>query len=50
MWQTSLHNPNFAEYARVCGAHGTRVTDADELDEALVAARSRTTARRSSRS
>jgi pyruvate oxidase len=38
VWQTSLHNPNFAEYARICGAHGTRVTDASELDAALVAA------------
>ena len=38
VWQTSLHNPNFAEYARVCGAHGTRVTDASELDAALAAA------------
>ena len=28
VWQTSLHNPNFSEYARVCGAHGIRVTDA----------------------
>jgi thiamine pyrophosphate-dependent acetolactate synthase large subunit-like protein/nitrite reductase/ring-hydroxylating ferredoxin subunit len=38
VWQTSLHNPNFSEYARVCGAHGTRVTDAAQLDDALAAA------------
>jgi len=38
VWQTSLHNPDFAEYARVCGAHGTRVTRADQLDDALAAA------------
>jgi thiamine pyrophosphate-dependent acetolactate synthase large subunit-like protein/nitrite reductase/ring-hydroxylating ferredoxin subunit len=38
VWQTSLHNPNFAEYARTCGAHGTRVTDASQLDDALSAA------------
>ena len=43
VWQTSLHNPNFSEYARVCGAHGTRVTDASQLDEAP---RSRVRARR----
>jgi thiamine pyrophosphate-dependent acetolactate synthase large subunit-like protein len=38
VWQTSLHNPNFAEYAQVCGAHGTRVTDASQLDDALAIA------------
>jgi pyruvate oxidase len=38
VWQTSLHNPNFSDYARVCGAYGIRVTDANQLDEALVAA------------
>ncbi len=38
VWQTSLHNPNFSEYARVCGAHGTRVTDANQLDDALAIA------------
>jgi pyruvate oxidase len=35
VWQTGLHNPNFCEYARLCGAHGVRVTDADDLDAAL---------------
>jgi len=38
VWQTSLHNPNFSDYARVCGAYGARVTDANQLDEALGAA------------
>jgi len=38
VWQTSLHNPDFSEYARVCGAHGARVTDAAQLDDALAAA------------
>jgi thiamine pyrophosphate-dependent acetolactate synthase large subunit-like protein len=38
VWQTSLHNPNFAEYARVCGAHGVRVTEPGQLDDALTAA------------
>jgi thiamine pyrophosphate-dependent acetolactate synthase large subunit-like protein len=38
VWQTSLHNPDFAEYARICGAFGVRVTSIDELDDALVAA------------
>ncbi len=35
VWQTSLHNPNFAEYANLCGALGIRVTDPGELDDAL---------------
>ena len=34
VWQTSLHNPNFAAYAELCGARGIRVTDADQLDDA----------------
>ena len=35
VWQTSLHNPNFAEFATLCGAKGVRVTDADDLDRAI---------------
>jgi thiamine pyrophosphate-dependent acetolactate synthase large subunit-like protein len=35
VWQTSLHNPNFAAYAQLCGARGTRVTAPGELDDAL---------------
>ena len=35
VWQTSLHNPDFSEYAELCGALGVRVTRAAELDEAL---------------
>ena len=35
VWQTSLHNPRFAEYAGLCGALGRRVTDAEQLDDAL---------------
>ncbi len=35
VWQTSLHNPSFAAYAEICGAHGIRVRDKDELDSAL---------------
>jgi thiamine pyrophosphate-dependent acetolactate synthase large subunit-like protein/nitrite reductase/ring-hydroxylating ferredoxin subunit len=38
VWQTSLHNPDFSEYARVCGALGIRVTDARQLDDALARA------------
>jgi thiamine pyrophosphate-dependent acetolactate synthase large subunit-like protein len=35
VWQTSLHNPSFAGYAELCGAKGIRVTEAEQLDDAL---------------
>ena len=35
VWQTSLHNPNFAEYAQLCGALGVRVTEASDIAEAV---------------
>jgi thiamine pyrophosphate-dependent acetolactate synthase large subunit-like protein len=35
VWQTSLHNPDFSEYARACGALGIRVTSKEELDGAF---------------
>jgi thiamine pyrophosphate-dependent acetolactate synthase large subunit-like protein/nitrite reductase/ring-hydroxylating ferredoxin subunit len=38
VWQTSLHNPDFAAYAENCGALGIRVERADELDDALTRA------------
>ncbi len=38
VWQTSLHNPDFAAYARNCGAHGVRVTDATDLGPAIAEA------------
>ncbi len=38
VWQTSLHNPDFSEYARISGAFGVRASSADELDDALTAA------------
>ena len=38
VWQTSLHNPSFATFARLCGGHGVKVTDPAELDEAIKAA------------
>ncbi len=38
VWQTSLHNPDFAAYAELCGALGIRVDTAGELDDALARA------------
>ena len=35
VWQTSLHNPGFADFAELCGAMGRQVTAATELDSAL---------------
>ena len=38
VWQTGLHNPDFAAYAELCGALGLQVTRADQLDDALARA------------
>jgi thiamine pyrophosphate-dependent acetolactate synthase large subunit-like protein/nitrite reductase/ring-hydroxylating ferredoxin subunit len=38
VWQTSLVNPDFAEFARLCGGEGYRVEDPEDLQEALEAA------------
>ncbi len=35
VWQTELHNPNFAAFAKLCGGHGERVTDANKLRAAM---------------
>ena len=35
VWETDLHNPNFAGYAELCGVMGLRVTDVQELESAL---------------
>jgi thiamine pyrophosphate-dependent acetolactate synthase large subunit-like protein/nitrite reductase/ring-hydroxylating ferredoxin subunit len=38
VWQTSVHNPSFAAFAELCGAHGARVETVDQLDGALAGA------------
>ncbi len=35
VWQTSLTNPNFADYAISCGGHGVRVTTLEQFERAL---------------
>ena len=35
VWQTSLHNPNFAAYANNCGALGIRVEKREDLEPAM---------------
>ncbi len=37
VWHTSLHNPDWAAYAELCGATGIKVTDRDQLDSAMAA-------------
>ncbi|MFQ5538628.1 MAG: thiamine pyrophosphate-dependent enzyme [Gemmatimonadota bacterium] len=38
VWETGLRNPDFAAYARLCGAEGIRVETVEELDAGLEAA------------
>lgn len=35
VWQTKLHNPNFAEYATSCGALGIRVENKSDLESSM---------------
>ena len=35
VWQTSLHNPNFSSYAKLCGGFGVRAKTADDLEGAM---------------
>ena len=36
VWETSLVNPSFAAFARLCGAHGVIVTKGADVEQALV--------------
>lgn len=38
VWETDLHNPSFAAFARLCGGHGTRVTEEAKIEEAILQA------------
>jgi pyruvate oxidase len=35
VWETNLHNPGFAEFAKLCGGQGFRVTKAQQIESAL---------------
>ncbi len=35
IWQTDLHNPDFAHFARICGGDGIRVTNPDEIETSI---------------
>ncbi len=38
VWQTSLHNPDFAQYAQICGGFGVQVNKKEDLDGAIATA------------
>jgi pyruvate oxidase len=38
VWETDLVNPSFAAFARLCGAHGIKVTKGNEVEAAIVEA------------
>lgn len=38
VWETNLHNPSFAAYAKLCGGYGVKVTETDKLEEAIAGA------------
>ncbi|MFL4469559.1 thiamine pyrophosphate-binding protein [Tateyamaria armeniaca] len=35
VWETNLHNPSFAAFAKICGAHGEKVVSPDAIEAAL---------------
>jgi len=35
VWKTEMSNPNFADYAKSCGARGIRVTNRDDLENSM---------------
>jgi thiamine pyrophosphate-dependent acetolactate synthase large subunit-like protein/nitrite reductase/ring-hydroxylating ferredoxin subunit len=35
VWETNLTNPSFSAFARLCGGHGARVTDTNEIENAI---------------
>jgi thiamine pyrophosphate-dependent acetolactate synthase large subunit-like protein len=38
VWQTELHNPSFAAFAKLCGGKGFRVVNTEQLRPAIIAA------------
>ena len=38
IWETSLHNPSFAAFAKLCGGYGQKVSDSLKLEEVLAEA------------
>ncbi len=38
VWETNLHNPSFAAFARLCGGHGVKITETAEIEAAIAEA------------
>ena len=38
VWETGLHNPSFAAFAKICGAHGQKVVNSADIEDALTKA------------
>ena len=38
VWQTALHNPSFAAFAKLCGGQGFKVTKPEQLSDAIAQA------------
>ena len=38
VWETNLHNPSFAAFAKICGGHGAKVTKSGDLEDAIAKA------------
>ena len=38
VWETSLHNPSFAAFAKICGGQGWKVTKSDQLKDTIAEA------------
>lgn len=38
VWETSLHNPSFSAFARLCGGYGQRVTESSKLESTFAEA------------
>jgi len=41
VWETNLHNPSFAAFAKLCGGYGQKVTDSAKLEEVIAEALSK---------
>jgi thiamine pyrophosphate-dependent acetolactate synthase large subunit-like protein len=38
VWETSLQNPSFSAFAKLCGGHGAKVTKTEDIEAAIAKA------------
>ena len=38
VWETSLQNPSFSAFAKLCGGHGVKVTKTEDIEAAIAKA------------